>query len=69
MQQDKYKNIDFHAGVKVNKNGSLTMYATIYNTDLFKMTYYDYDIETARSLFKKECIKERDQYFTNIDSV
>jgi hypothetical protein len=51
--------------VEVNKNGSLTMYATIYDTDLFKQTYYDYDFATARSLFKKACIKERDTYIIN----
>tara|TARA_Y100000592_G_scaffold34613_1_gene55042 strand:- start:3669 stop:3869 length:201 start_codon:yes stop_codon:yes gene_type:complete len=65
MKKDIYKNIDFHGGVEVNKNGSLTMYATIYDTDLFKMTYYDYDISTARSLFKKACIEERDTYIIN----
>lgn len=65
MKKDIYKNIDFHAGAKVNKNGSFTMYATIYNTNLFKITYYDYDIATARSLFKKACIKEKDTYIIN----
>ena len=62
MRTDTYKNIDLHGGVQVNKNGSLTMFATIYNTDLFKITYYDYDIATARNLFKKESIKERNFY-------
>ena len=66
MTTDTYKNIDLHGGVQVNKNGSLTMFATIYNTDLFKMTYYDYDIATARSLFKKACIEERDSYIVEI---
>jgi len=66
MRTDTYKNIDLHGGVQVNKNGSLTMFATIYNTDLFKMTYYDYDIATARSLFKKACIEERDSYIVEI---
>jgi len=66
MTTDTYKNIDLHGGVQVNKNGSITMFATIYNTDLFKMTYYDYDITTARSLFKKACIEERDSYIVEI---
>ncbi len=66
MKTDTYKNIDLHGGVQVNKNGSLTMFATIYNTDLFKMTYYDYDFATARSLFKKACIEERDSYIVEI---
>ena len=42
------------------------MYATIYNTDLFKMTYYDYDIATARSLFKKACTEERNSYIIEV---
>ena len=62
MKTDTYKNIDFHGGVQLNKNGSVTMFATIYNTDLFKLTYYDYDFPTARSLFKKACIEERNSY-------
>ena len=62
MKTDTYKNIDFHGGVQLNKNGSFTMFATIYNTDLFKLTYYDYDFPTARSLFKKACIEERNSY-------
>tara|TARA_S200002703_G_scaffold139641_1_gene130420 strand:- start:186 stop:413 length:228 start_codon:yes stop_codon:yes gene_type:complete len=66
MATDTYKNIDLHGGVQVNKNGSLTMFATIYNTDLFKMTYYDYDIATARALFRKDCLKERDSYIVEI---
>ena len=66
MKKDIYQNIDFHGGVKVNKNGSFTMYATIYNTDLFKMTYYDYDIATARSLFKKACTEERNSYIIEV---
>ena len=66
MTTDTYKNIDLHGGVQVNKNGSITIFATIYNTDLFKMTYYDYDIATARSLFKKACIEERDSYIVEI---
>ena len=53
MKTYTYKNIDFHGGVQVNKNGSFTMYATIYDTDLFKQTYYDYDIATARVYLKK----------------
>tara|TARA_B100001063_G_C16683484_1_gene513101 strand:- start:596 stop:796 length:201 start_codon:yes stop_codon:yes gene_type:complete len=65
MKKDIYKNIDFHGGVSINKNGSFTMYATIYNTNLFKITYYDYDFSTAKSLFKKACIKERDTYIIN----
>ena len=67
MKTDTYKNIDFHGGVQVNKNGSFTMYATIYDTDLFKQTYYDYDIATARSLFKKACIEERDSYIVEVN--
>ena len=67
MKTDTYKNIDFHGGVQVNKNGSFTMYATIYDTDLFKQTYYDYDIATARSLFKKACIEERDLYIVEVN--
>ena len=67
MKTDIYKNIDFHGGVQVIKNGSFTMYATIYDTDLFKQTYYDYDITTARSLFKKACIEERDSYIIEVN--
>jgi len=66
MKTDTYKNIDLHGGVQVNKNGSLTMFATIYN-ELFKMTYYNYDIATARNLFKKACIEERDSYIVEVN--
>jgi hypothetical protein len=66
MKTDTYKNIDLHGGVQVNKNGSLTMYATIYNTDLFKMTYYDHDIATARALFRKACLEERGSYIVEV---
>jgi len=66
MKTDTYKNIDLHGGVQVNKNGSLTMFATIYN-ELFKMTYYNYDIATARSLFKNACIEERDSYIVEVN--
>ena len=69
MKTDTYKNIDLHGGVQVNQNGSLTMFATIYDTDLFKQTYYGYDIATARALFRKACLKERDSYIVEIKEI
>ena len=53
-----------HGGTEKHHNASFTMFATIEPSgDLFKKTFYGYDLTEARKIFKNELQNETNRYF------